>query len=129
MLLNGEKSVELRICFARNPPQPPPLSLAGKDVPVVTTTKYLGFHLDSDLSGDTHIEEVVRKASKRLHFLTVLARHGVPCEDLGAYYRTFPNFRSYLNCIVTMVIRVRNGFWTKAITEEQFLSRISYLNL
>ncbi|XP_071383975.1 uncharacterized protein [Centroberyx affinis] len=56
------------------------------EVPVVTTTKYLGFHLDSDLSGDTHIEQVVRKASKRLHFLTVLARHGLPCEDLVTIY-------------------------------------------
>ncbi|KAK9533358.1 hypothetical protein VZT92_008480 [Zoarces viviparus] len=28
----------------------------------MTTTKRRGFHLDSDLSGETHIEDVVRKA-------------------------------------------------------------------
>ncbi len=43
MLLNVEKSVELRICFPRNPPQPAPLFLGGKEVLVVTTTEYLGF--------------------------------------------------------------------------------------
>lgn len=53
MPLNGEKSVELRICFSRNPPQPAPLW--EHEVPVLTTTKYLGFHMDSDLSGGTHI--------------------------------------------------------------------------
>ncbi len=74
--------MELRICFSKNPPQSAPLFLGGQEVPVVTTTKYLGYHLDSDLSGDTHIEQVVRKASRRLHFLTVQARHGLLCEDL-----------------------------------------------
>ncbi|KAJ8381215.1 hypothetical protein SKAU_G00019930 [Synaphobranchus kaupii] len=53
MLLNGKKSVEMRICFSRNPPQLAPLFLGGQEVPIVTTTKYLGFHLDSDLSGNT----------------------------------------------------------------------------
>ncbi|KAJ8358657.1 hypothetical protein SKAU_G00151820 [Synaphobranchus kaupii] len=88
MVLNGKKSVEMKICFYRNPPQLVPLSLGGQEVPVVTTTKYLGFHLDSDLSGDTHVEQSVKKASKRLHFLTVLARHGLPCEDLVSIYTT-----------------------------------------
>ena len=82
MMLNGKKSVELRICFARDPPQPPPLMLGGQEVPVVTTTKYLGYHLDNNLTGDVHIEKTVKTASKRLHYLTVMARHGLPADDL-----------------------------------------------
>ncbi|KAJ8339154.1 hypothetical protein SKAU_G00359400 [Synaphobranchus kaupii] len=76
----------MRICFSRNPPQLAPLFLGGQEVPIVTTTKYLGFHLD--LSGNTQVEQSVKKASKRLHYLTVLARHGLPCEDLVTIYTT-----------------------------------------
>uniref|UniRef100_A0A8C7KN72 Uncharacterized protein n=1 Tax=Oncorhynchus kisutch TaxID=8019 RepID=A0A8C7KN72_ONCKI len=54
MLLNGKKSVKLRICFSKNPPQPAPLILGGQAVPVLTCTKYLGFHLDNQLSGNQH---------------------------------------------------------------------------
>uniref|UniRef100_A0A8C8FS53 Reverse transcriptase domain-containing protein n=1 Tax=Oncorhynchus tshawytscha TaxID=74940 RepID=A0A8C8FS53_ONCTS len=56
------------IYFSRDHPQPAPLILGGQKIPGVTTTKYLGFHLDSNLSGDTHVEQSVRKASKLLHF-------------------------------------------------------------
>ncbi|KAL7371511.1 hypothetical protein ABVT39_000119 [Epinephelus coioides] len=88
MLLNGQESVELRICFARNPPQPPPLMLGGQEVPVVDTTKYLGYHLDTKLSGNVHIQKAVKTASKRLHYLTVMARHGLPADDLVTIYTT-----------------------------------------
>ena len=88
MALNGKKSVELRICFARNPPQPPPLMLGGQEVPVVETTKYLGYHLDQHLTGDVHIENAIKTASKRLHYLTVMARHGLPADDLITIYTT-----------------------------------------
>lgn len=49
----------------------------------MTTTKHQGLHLDSDLSGDTRIEQVVKKASKRL---AALARHSLPCKDLVPIY-------------------------------------------
>ncbi|KAJ8417503.1 hypothetical protein AAFF_G00223460 [Aldrovandia affinis] len=44
MLLNGKNSVEVWICFSKNPPQPAPLILGGQEVPVVSSTIYLGFH-------------------------------------------------------------------------------------
>ena len=34
MLLNGKKSVKLRICFSQNPPQTAPLIIGGQAVPV-----------------------------------------------------------------------------------------------
>lgn len=88
MILNGKKSVELRICFARDPPQPPPLMLGGQEVPVMKTTKYLGYHLDQNLTGNVHIQNAVKTASKWLHYLTVMARHGLPPEDLVSIYTT-----------------------------------------
>ena len=74
MLLNGKS------------PQPATLILEGQEKTVVTITKYIGFHLDSNLSGDTHVEQSVRKASKCLHFFNGLARNGLPTEDLGTVY-------------------------------------------
>ncbi len=76
--------MELRVCFAKEPPQPPPLILNGQVVPVATSTTYRGFYLDDQLSGDVHIE----KAPKCLHFLTVMARNGAPVEDLVDIYNT-----------------------------------------
>ena len=57
-------------------------------VPVVETTKYLGYHLDQKLTGDVHIEKAVKTASKRLHYLTVMARYGLPADDLTTIYTT-----------------------------------------
>lgn len=62
MQLNEDtKLVDLQICFSKHPPQPAPVVPGGKDVPVATTPKYLGFHLDSGLSGDSHIEQMGKK--------------------------------------------------------------------
>lgn len=58
-----------------------PLVLGGKELPVITTTKYLDFHVDSDLSGDSHINQMIRKASKSLYFLTALVQQGLPHQN------------------------------------------------
>ncbi|KAI8479510.1 hypothetical protein Bbelb_427710 [Branchiostoma belcheri] len=62
MLLNGKKSHQLQICFSRNTPVPPPLSLGGELVPVTTTAKGLGFTFDSTLSWRAHVKSAVSKA-------------------------------------------------------------------
>ncbi len=49
-------------------------------------------------------------------------------NNLGAYYRKILTLKSYLICLVTMVISVRTTFRTKAITEQHFLSALSHLN-
>ncbi|XP_078685510.1 CUB and sushi domain-containing protein 1-like [Branchiostoma floridae x Branchiostoma belcheri] len=53
MIMNGDKSYELIICFARNPPEPPPLILGGTEVPVVDCATYLGFKVHSNLGWDS----------------------------------------------------------------------------
>ncbi len=46
----------------------------------------------------------------------------------GAYYRKVLTLKSHRICLVIMVILVRTTFRTKAITEQHFLSALSYLN-
>jgi len=88
MTMNGDKSYELRICFARIPPDLPPLTLGGKEVAVVTCAPYLGFKISSNLKYDSHISHVTGKGSQRLHFLRLLAKGGMPAEDLTTVYTT-----------------------------------------
>ncbi|KAI8506635.1 hypothetical protein Bbelb_160620 [Branchiostoma belcheri] len=49
MILNGKKSQQLQICFGRNTPVPPPLSLGGELVSVTTTAKGLGDELSTSM--------------------------------------------------------------------------------
>ncbi|KAI8499739.1 hypothetical protein Bbelb_227900 [Branchiostoma belcheri] len=59
MLLNGKKSQSLLICFKRNIPAIPSLSLGGEPVPVTRTAKGLGFTFDSKLSFQDHYGHVL----------------------------------------------------------------------
>lgn len=65
-----------------------PVKVDGKDLDVVTSAKLLGVTISSDLSWNDHINEVIKKTSKRLYFLVLLKRAKVPCEDLGLFYTT-----------------------------------------
>ncbi|XP_035676231.1 uncharacterized protein LOC118415630 [Branchiostoma floridae] len=88
MIMNGDKSYELRLCFSKHPPEPPPLTLGGKVVPVVDCATYLGFKVHSNLRWDSHITHVTTKGSKRLHFLRLLAKGDMPPKDLLTVYTT-----------------------------------------
>ncbi|KAI8522057.1 hypothetical protein Bbelb_018110 [Branchiostoma belcheri] len=90
MIMNGDKSYELKICFSRVPPDIPPLILGGKEVTVVTCSTYLDFKISSNLRWDNHITHVTKKASQRtrLHYLRLLAKGGMPADDLTTLYTT-----------------------------------------
>ncbi|KAI8489027.1 hypothetical protein Bbelb_332510 [Branchiostoma belcheri] len=88
MIMNGDKSYELRLCFSKNPPVPPPLTLGGKEVPVVECATYLGFKRHRSLGWDSQILHMAKKGSTRLHFLRMLKKGGMPPEDLETVYTT-----------------------------------------
>ncbi|KAI8499835.1 hypothetical protein Bbelb_221520 [Branchiostoma belcheri] len=88
MIMNGDKSYELRLCFSKNPPVPPPLTLGGKEVPVVECATYLGFKLHRSLGWDSQILHMAKKGSTRLHFLRMLKKGGMPPEDVETVYTT-----------------------------------------
>ena len=49
---------------------------------------YTGLTISSDLTWNTHITEVIKKAAKRLYFLTQLKRAQVSQNDLCLFYVT-----------------------------------------
>ncbi|KAI8504744.1 hypothetical protein Bbelb_178620 [Branchiostoma belcheri] len=79
-------SQAMLICFSRNIPALPPLSLGGEPVPVTNVAKGLGFIFDDKLSWREHVKSTVSKASSRLHYLRLLTKQGMSVEDLIQVY-------------------------------------------
>ena len=84
--LNTDKCKELRISFAKNKPDLPPLMVCGNTLEVVDSAKLLGVTITSNLTWNLHVAEVIKKASKRLYFLLQLKRAHVPKSDLVTFY-------------------------------------------
>ncbi|KAI8482328.1 hypothetical protein Bbelb_399190, partial [Branchiostoma belcheri] len=86
MLQNGKKIQSMPVCFIRNVPVPPPLSLGGELVPVTSVAKGLGFIFDNKLYWHEHVKSMVSKASSRLHYLLLLTKQGMSVQDLVQVY-------------------------------------------
>ena len=87
--LNSEKCKELRISFTKKQSEFHPILVTGNQLEAVRSAKLLGVIITSDLSWNEHINETVKKASKRLYFLVQLKRAlKLPCRDLVLFYAT-----------------------------------------
>ena len=84
--LNGEKTKELVISFSRDSPQLPRVCIDGTPIKTIQSTKLLGLTINDTLTWNDHIEELVKKASKKLYFLIQLKRAHVPTSDLVTYF-------------------------------------------
>ena len=84
--LNSDKCKEHRISFSERPGFFDPIVIEGKELEVVGSVKLLGLNIASDLTSNSHILQVIKKASKRLHFLVLLKRARVPLQDLVLFY-------------------------------------------
>ena len=78
----------MRITFSKNPSVLDPLIVNGKEIETVDNVKLLGVTMSSDLTWNAHIEEVIKKANKRLYFLVQLKRAKVPLKELVLFYTT-----------------------------------------
>ena len=69
MQLNPKKTKDMWICF-RNDIEPPPLLTLGNDIiERVTSFKLLGVWHQNNLKWLRHVEEISKRANKRLHYL------------------------------------------------------------
>jgi hypothetical protein len=81
----------MRIQFNRyntNYQQPPLVTINGKQVGLVFQRKVLGLTISSDLKWNSHIDNIVKKASKRLYFLRQLKRAKVSTTETMCFYCT-----------------------------------------
>ena len=71
------------------------IKLLGKRLEPTTSVKYLGIHIDHNLSGDCHINEMNAKLSRTNGILSKL-RHYVPKKTmLSVYYALFYSHITY----------------------------------
>ena len=93
--LNSDKCEELRISFAKNKVDLPPVVVDGRILKDVDHAKLLGVTpITSNLSWNMHVSEIVKIASKRLYFLRQLkrARAQVEKADLLRFYTSCIRF-------------------------------------
>lgn len=85
--LNVSKTKEVIIDFRRNKNQILPLTINGELVEQVSSFKFLGTTISSDLSWDSNVTSIVKKCQQRLHFLRQLRKFGMSTEILAQFYR------------------------------------------
>ncbi|CAH1250897.1 Hypp8934 [Branchiostoma lanceolatum] len=89
MQLNPSKCMVMLICFMRNPPPPPVLTIKTSTLQVVQFAKILGVIFQANLKWDAHVNMMVNKGSRRLYLLRVLKRHGLDTTDLTLVFVGF----------------------------------------
>ena len=67
--LNADKCEKLRISFAKKETDFDPAIVSKKELEVMDSAKVPGVTISSSLSWNAHIDEVIKKASKRLYSL------------------------------------------------------------
>ena len=87
MSLNSEKAEDMWVSF-RAVPEPPALHLNDANIEKVKTFKLLGTWLQDDLKWNQHIEEITRKASKRLFCPRECRRAHLPAAVSLTIYTT-----------------------------------------
>ena len=86
--IQPKKCKEMRISFRKIPETYEDITINGKTIDVIRSVKILGVTLQSNLKWDEHINNIVKKASKRLYFLSQLKRAKVSSNELVNFYVT-----------------------------------------
>jgi ribonucleases P/MRP protein subunit RPP40 len=108
MEINTKKSKQMFFGIASSANQQSPLVSGNDTIDTVTSFKLLGVNISSDLRWDEHIDIICAKASKRLHYLSLLKRSSVRHAELLLYYKT----------IVRPIIEYACPVWQSGLTEE-----------
>ena len=75
--MNESKCKEIRISFAKTEKVLDPITINNSPLEVVKEAKILGLNISNNLKWNIHVTEIVKKASKRIYFLTQLKRSKV----------------------------------------------------
>ena len=84
---NEGKCKELRINFStKTNDNIHAIKINGKEIDTVPQAKILGLHVSNDLKWNSHINEVIKKARRRLHCLRHLKRSGLGTKELIQFF-------------------------------------------
>ena len=88
MKLNPTKCKELRISFLRQQPNFSQIHIDSAPIPIVESAKVLGVSLQNNLKWKSHVDNITKKAAKRLYILCVLKRNGLHDDNLKTIFMT-----------------------------------------
>ena len=80
MELNKKKTKDMWICFTDSAQEPPPTQIGDDIIERVKTFKLLGVWCQDDLKWNEHIEQITRKANRRLFHLRQSMKSHLPTE-------------------------------------------------
>ena len=107
--LNTKKTKEMQICFSRQPPKLDPIIIDDTEIEVVSQVKLLGVWFKNDLTWHTHIEEVHKKACKRIFYIVMMRR---------AVYNQGEMTNAYTS-LIRSVLEYAAPVWHSSLTNEQ----------
>ena len=84
--INTKKTLEMLV-DPRSVGDQSTVTIHGTDIKQVTSFKYLGVYIDSDLSWHTHVADVCTRTHQCLHFLHRLRVFGVSKNIMLIFYR------------------------------------------
>uniref|UniRef100_A0A3P9JJJ8 Reverse transcriptase domain-containing protein n=1 Tax=Oryzias latipes TaxID=8090 RepID=A0A3P9JJJ8_ORYLA len=117
LCINGKKTKEMIVDLRKDRCPPPPIHIGGDAVEVVSSFRYLGVHISSDLTWSTNTSCLVKKAHQRLYFLRRLKRAGMGIPVLTSFYRCV------VESVMTSCITVWHGSCSAA--ERKALQRVT----
>ena len=100
LLLNVKKTKELIFDFRKQQVGHKQLSIAGSDVDIAHSYKYLGTIIDDELSWSLNTENINNKCQQRLYFLRLLKSFGVDNTILKLFYMSIVQSVVSFNIIV-----------------------------
>lgn len=105
LCINVKKIKEMIVDFRKSGNIPPPLHIGGVAVEVVSSFKYLGVHINNELTWTNNVASLIKKAHQRLYFLKKLKyfsphNHFSPQPSTDVWWRVFLPSVWWRNCYI-----------------------------
>ena len=107
--LNPSKCQALQVYFGKNPLQPGDLRIGSEPLSYVNEAKVLGFYLENSLKWNAKVDNMLKKANKRLFMLRALKRFGFSSDELRVVYGGY----------VRPILEYADVVWHSSITFKQ----------
>ena len=107
--LNPSKCQALQVYFGKNPLQPGNLRISSEPLSYVNEAKVLGLYLENGLKWNTQVDNMLKKANKRLFMLRTLKRFGFSSDEVHVVYSGY----------VRPILEYADVVWHSSITFKQ----------
>ncbi len=107
--LNPSKCQALQVCFSKTKPQISDLRIGTEPLSYVTEAKVLGVFLQDNLKWDTQVNNMLKKANKRLFMLRSLKKFGFDRDELCVVYCGY----------VRPILEYADAVWHPSISVKQ----------